>query len=62
MSGLSYVRTTVFGFHVHVDSPDVHALGVVCHDALEHRPALLGITTLELKHTEFRNQIYMLIL
>jgi hypothetical protein len=34
---------TIFNFHVHVDRPDVHTLGVVRNDSFEHRAATLGM-------------------
>jgi hypothetical protein len=62
VSGLSHVRTTVLGFHIHVNCPDVHAFWVIGNYTFEHSPALLGISTLELKHAKLGNEVNVLIL
>ena len=59
---LLVVLAPVLDLHVHVDRPDVHALGVVAHDALEHRAPVLRLPVLELEHAEFGDQPDMAVL
>ena len=57
--GLVGFSTSVFDLHIHVDGPNVHALGVVRDDTLEHRAAVLRTPILVLEHAKLRYHVHV---
>ena len=62
MAGLSLIglAAAIFDFHVHVDGPNVHSLGVVADDTFEHRSTMLWVSIFVLKHAELRDHVDMI--